>query len=94
MLRGQRLEPPRSGALCSAPRHRKREFFEIVAFAVGPGDSSDPAGWPTLPSRAPFVRETPPLWGSKIVIVSVPWCLEEPHIDDGIFKTDAAYQET
>jgi len=46
------------------------------------------------PSRAPFVRETPPLWGSKIVIVSVPWCLEEPHIDDGIFKTDAAYQET
>jgi len=58
MLRWRRLELPRSGAY-ALHRHRKRAFFEIVAFAVGPGDSSDPAGWPTLPiARAICARNS------------------------------------
>jgi hypothetical protein len=30
--------------------------------------------------------------GSKIVIISVPWYLEEPRIEDGILKNDSIYR--
>jgi hypothetical protein len=28
--------------------------------------------------------------GSKLVVVSIPWYLEEPRIDEGIYQTNAA----